>query len=302
MCRLHKDVGNGHEAFVRFPKPKAPAGAFLYAVSAIALLFSGRVLWVVGGQNIENLSAEKGYDKLLSQHWSEIMEWLAVNGFWLCLVTAMFIGGALALWANFAIQSAFGNRDQPAPIGVKTAPNSAVTPVYTPVALPPAPPKFSYPYPKAVLVAAFPAPSGSADSDGMIDMSAVIAVENRHNGPLNDCHVFVVSIAEGNNKTDINVELRSGKDRATNKPIGKFNLNKDGSKRWVFIHRDMKDKISNPPYLMRLITGDRVLNDNTQYVIAMELRSEYEHPTKVGIQVDIGVGKDIKITLLDQSV
>lgn len=89
---------------MRIPKPKSAPGLFLWFVTALAMALVGRIAWVLVGQNIENVSTERGYDKLLSRHLSEILGWLAVNGFWLSLTAAAVIGGAIALWVNVLLQ------------------------------------------------------------------------------------------------------------------------------------------------------------------------------------------------------
>lgn len=90
---------------MRIPKPKSAPGIFLWAITVAALALFFRIAWVVVGQSIEGVSTARGYDKLLSRHISDILGWLAVNGFWLSLVAASVIGGAIALWINVFLQS-----------------------------------------------------------------------------------------------------------------------------------------------------------------------------------------------------
>lgn len=89
---------------MRIPKPKSAPGLLLWGVTATAILALGRVVWVLVGQNIETVSADKGYDKFLLTRWPDIMAWLAENGFWLSLLAAAFLGAALALWAYVILQ------------------------------------------------------------------------------------------------------------------------------------------------------------------------------------------------------
>lgn len=90
---------------MRLPKPKSKPGILLYGVTFLCIATIARVLWVLVGQNIENVSTEKGFDKLLSKHWTEIMAWLGDNGFWLSLSAAALIGAMLALWVYVIVQS-----------------------------------------------------------------------------------------------------------------------------------------------------------------------------------------------------
>jgi hypothetical protein len=55
---------------MQLPRPKSAPGILLYFVTVTTLLLVGRVLWVLVGQNVEVVAAERGYDKLLSRHWS----------------------------------------------------------------------------------------------------------------------------------------------------------------------------------------------------------------------------------------
>ncbi len=101
-----------HEGFLmQLPKPKSLPGLLIYGFSAITLLLFGRIAWVLIGQNIETLSTEKGYDKLLSKHWTEIMAWLGENGFWLSLAFAFFLGATIALWINLGLQEWSSKRE-----------------------------------------------------------------------------------------------------------------------------------------------------------------------------------------------
>jgi hypothetical protein len=99
-------TGPLHDSDMRLPKPKSAPGILLYFISAAAFILVVRIAWVLVGQNVETVSAQKGYDKLLSRHWTAIMNWLAVNGFWLSLTTTAFLGAALALWAFVVLQPA----------------------------------------------------------------------------------------------------------------------------------------------------------------------------------------------------
>ncbi|API59033.1 hypothetical protein BSL82_06670 [Tardibacter chloracetimidivorans] len=88
---------------MQLPKPKSPPGIFLYLLSASAIAVALRVLWVLVGQNVETLSIEKGYDKLLSRHWSEVVAWMTENIFWLTVSSAGLVSGAVCCWVYAAL-------------------------------------------------------------------------------------------------------------------------------------------------------------------------------------------------------
>lgn len=164
-----------------------------------------------------------------------------------------------------------------------------------PAPMPPTQSEFNYPYKKAVLVAGFPTPTGSRDEAGMVEMHCAISVENRHGKTLRNCSVRVISLAARGVALPVDEDLRIGK-------LGRFDVLSNMPMRATFIRRDLKDRISKPPFLLRLLSHDLPLDDNTQYIMTLELRSEYEYPTNVAVQVDVFEIGGISVTLLDQSV
>lgn len=379
---------------MRLPKPKSGPGLLLYGVSLVALGLVGRVLWVLVGQNVETVSAEKGYDKLLARHWGEIMNWLGHNSFWLSLVTAAFLGGTLALWAYIALQAkealvphavapppieppskyenvnvtaairqstynaghAIGEGTAKAaelalpgirstllsikkhheiPIPALEAPTArknvevaskylveigpllsaghiaeakekaqeltgqSAAPRYVPVPPPPPPDKdgFDYPYPKAVLQLEIMHQRGqlSAQSDGipyLVETSLTLL--NKHKKTLRDCSILLREWTENGQRVEIGDLIKVGGETT-------FNV-ETNNKHFRFITRDISDKASKPPFLLRLGTRTVPLLENCQYVMALELQSRYPHPTLVGLQVDVGTGLEIALTILDQVV
>lgn len=92
-----------HDGGMQLPKPKSAPGIFLYGLAGLAGAF---LVWLFGDlalQNAENLATDKGYDKLLSHHWSEIVAWLAVNQFWLSMAASFLLGGTVCAWAYAAL-------------------------------------------------------------------------------------------------------------------------------------------------------------------------------------------------------
>lgn len=108
---------------MRIPKPKSAPGLLLYGATVASVFLFGRIVWVLVGQNIETVSSDKGYDKFLLARWSDIMGWLAENGFWLSLIGAALIGVTLALWAYVILQPSIAQiqLDEPAKIDEMTA-------------------------------------------------------------------------------------------------------------------------------------------------------------------------------------
>lgn len=294
---------------MRLPKPKSIPGLFLWALTAGALAVVGYLVTSLLAQNVENLSSERGYDKLLSKSWPFILAWVRDNMLVLATSASFLVGGAVCSWIYAALQARFGSAPEPEKWWVKKASpvvahreaEIEAAPVYTPVSHPEPSPKFDFAYPKALLSAEFPPPTGSADSDGMIEMSAVLTVRNLFNGTLESCSVHVVSITANDWVDKVDKPIRWGQPKGGNAP-GHFSMASNQALRRRFIFRDLKDHISRPPFVLHLVGGDYVLNDDTRYILAIELRSEYDHPTKVGVQIDVLTGKDIKVTKLAETL
>lgn len=389
---------------MRLPKPKSAPGILLYTITAAAALLLARILWVLIGQNVETVSAEKGYDKLLSRHWTEIMDWLGQNGFWLSLATAAFLGGTVALWAYIALQAKDASPPSPEPgsllpeepaksvhekyniqIAMGRSAKSAgfalgegsakaaelalpgitstllsikkhyglpipaldavrarenveaaakylieiapllngghidearekaaqlvsppPAPIYKPVTPAPTPAQreeFNYPYRKAVLQAEFPPGSRSGDGKGrIIGASYPIRVRNEHSALLRNCCAFLVALTEGSHRREIGSPLTVARDRQTKELTGQFDVAPSSPKQWTFVIRDMLDQVSKPPFLLRVVSGDIPLKGNERYILELELRSAYPHPTKLGVQLDTAEEGIVRVTLLDQSV
>lgn len=228
----------------------------------------------------------------------------------LATTTAFLVGGATCTWIYEGLSARFGSapirwdwlkrkRSLFLSLSTETAPPRS--PAYQPVVHPVPPPKFNFAYPKAVLSCEFAPPSGSADSDGMIEMSAVFIIKNLFKGPLKDCSVHLVSVSENGTIDAVDEQIRWGK-TGSGEASGFFDLGANQVLRRRFIFRDLKDRISNPPFVLHLLNRDYILRDRTQYILALELRSEYEHPTKVGVQIDIQQGGDIRITKLAETL
>src|SRR5690606_17839659 len=83
---------------------------------------------------------------------------------------------------------------------------------------------------------------------------------------------------------------------------GKFSLRPDQSRSFFLVTRDLKDIVSKPPFLLRLDGKTRPLNDNTKYVLTLDLHSEAQDVTRARIEIETRTGPDFSLTLLDQAV
>ena len=73
-------------------------------------------------------------------------------------------------------------------------------------------------------------------------------------------------------------------------------------KRLHLCTRDLKDIISRPPWLIHLEGQDLPLFDGDRWFVDLELRSNYEYPTKVRLVLDIDHGNAVGAGIVEQTV
>lgn len=175
------------------------------------------------------------------------------------------------------------------------------SPIAKPTPLPPVEkkPEFSYPYPKAVLQIAVKGEKGTRTAAaGRPPEKArwVFDIEKHHDADLRGCAAFVVGWTIEGHQIEINQNLKVGKAHT-------FDVLLKGCPRQaVLMARDISDQVSRPPFVMHLESGDVALSENTTYIVEIELRCAYPHPTVAHIQIDTGTGLDATIRLIDQAV
>lgn len=258
----------------------------------------------VFGEWFIHVADDKGWYRDAGQTWdrgvSAILSFL--SSAWL-LYPATFLAGIVGgLWADFVLAKRERTQGESSDIAtVRLAedgplPEHSGEPEYSPVD-PPAPaPQFNYPYKKAVMTADVMKPSKEADAPGVVSkVSTGLYIVNEHGKALKNCSVMLVRIRSDGKTSDVGVPLKTGDD-------GIFDLHPSARRGISFIRRDLRDRVSKPPFLLATAKGDIVLSDNTKHILILELRSEYDHPTKVGLQVAIGVKDDVTLTILGQSV
>ncbi len=118
--------------------------------------------------------------------------------------------------------------------------------------------------------------------------------------PLTSCGAFVVAIEYGRERSEVEAYLRSGRQGAD--ASEGFSLGAGQMKRLHLCTRDLKEIISRPPWLIHLVGRDWPLFDGCRWFVDLELRSNYEHPTKVRLALDTDHGKAVGAGIVEQTV
>lgn len=140
----------------------------------------------------------------------------------------------------------------------------------------------------------------SASSDRvLLSGGCHIDVRSTAKVPLASCGVFVVAVEGGQGRTEVGAYLRSGRQGAD---VGGFSLPAGQMKRLHLCTRDLKDIISRPPWLIHLEGRDLPLFDGDRWFVDLDLRSNYEHSTKVRLALDIDHGSAVGAGIVDQTV
>lgn len=133
------------------------------------------------------------------------------------------------------------------------------------------------PYRKAVLQIGEVKSSRSKTGSTFTNADCVIEIRNVTAITLLDCSVHLVRMDTANGMVEIDEAIRREK----------FALPANQSKRLTLVHRDLKDIVSRPPHLLRLASRDLPLVDGQSYSLEVELRSEYQYPTLVRLELDV---------------
>lgn len=140
----------------------------------------------------------------------------------------------------------------------------------------------------------------SASSDRvLLSGECHIDVRSTAKVALASCGVFIVAVENGHERAEVGVNLRSARQGTDAEG---FTLGAGQMKRLNLCTRDLKDIISRPPWLVRLEGQDWPLFDGDRWFIDLELRSNYEHPTKVRLALDIDQGNAVAVEIVEQTV
>lgn len=159
-----------------------------------------------------------------------------------------------------------------------------------------------YEYPKAVLQVALPKVMRMAHPDGQLSgVEGALVIKNDCYMDLKQCEIMLVSVTYQGISQTVMRPVRAGR-----KPGGemdsKFTIKRQSSRPIRLIHRDLVDVVSKPPFLLALLPDRMPLQGIGSYRLLLELQSEYEHPTRVNLEINIGHGPELEIILQDQSV
>jgi hypothetical protein len=157
-----------------------------------------------------------------------------------------------------------------------------------------------YEYPKAVLQIKKPDIMRSSKEGEITRVEGFLILRNECYTGLEQCQVLIVSMERDGIETTVMKALESGNTLITG-PTS-FTLGRSDEKRVRLVSRDLLDRVSRPPFLLATFPDRIPLTENTHYRLKVELRSEYEHPTRASVEILTGAHSALEIVLRDQSV
>jgi hypothetical protein len=159
--------------------------------------------------------------------------------------------------------------------------------------------EFDYPYRKAVLQAEVRVPVGTQEARAGHEphkATWVMTLVNKHSKPLHDCSVILFALGrEGEPLTEIEEPLRIGSEAT-------FTVDSKSPKNFPLLSRDISDTVTPAPFIMRTVSRQIPLADNTLYYAGLALHSRYPHPTIVFIMISTRTGLAARIELVRQWV
>ena len=227
----------------------------------------------------------------------EALSVIALDGIWQWVVPAGLALLVLAAWLNFKLPAwprlAASSNQLPPTEDERPETKFLIMP----------PPNwdeddgFNYPYPKAVLQAKMGKEHGTAEARAGEEahrLTIVMAVENKHTKPLRDCSAIVTSLTLPNGKTvDIGLPLTGG---------DKFDIDTRRPKHLPLLMRDISDKVTPEPFLLRTAGPGTRLKEGAHYLAHLELRSAYPHPTKIVVQINTGRKLAARAAIISQGL
>ena len=152
-----------------------------------------------------------------------------------------------------------------------------------------------YAYPKAVLKAEIDKPTGTRSAHSGQEphaMSIMMAIRNDHHKLLRDCSIILIGLTESGQFTQINEPLHAGNG-------GKFTVAAKQPYKFTFLSRDISDRITPHPFVLKLVDRELPLEEETVYVASMDLHSIYKWPTQVTARIETGKGLEAKVEIID---
>jgi hypothetical protein len=110
-----------------------------------------------------------------------------------------------------------------------------------------------------------------------------------------------ISTLQGHETIPIEAFCRTGRNRDKTFKTG-FALAAGHIQPLALIKRDLADIVSNPPFLLLTDKGEYPLEDNSEYHLHLELRSEAKYPTLVDLKIVTGVKDVLDVSITNQAV
>ena len=116
---------------------------------------------------------------------------------------------------------------------------------------------------------------GSSQGGHLRTTATSISLKNACPQELRECSVHLVSLFS--NEGTVLIDKPLSRKPFTMKPGQRRNL--------LLVGRNLADVVSRPPHLLRAADKRLVLKDGLTYRLTLELRSEYEFPTRVTLLI-----------------
>lgn len=153
---------------------------------------------------------------------------------------------------------------------------------------------FPEPYKRAALELKPPEVSKMSDGHAITDVEIALKIEGRQR--LQEGQIWLGELRCPGKTEALDALVRIGKGTT-------FQIAAAGrTASVVLVHRNLADLISCPPFVLLTDRGDYRLEEDTQYHLDLELRSEAKYPTKVTLLIHTGVGHEADAAIVSQTV
>jgi hypothetical protein len=155
---------------------------------------------------------------------------------------------------------------------------------------------FDYSYPKAVMQARIQKEVGTLEQRGDEPelLSIVMTVDNKHTTSLFDCSVVVTGLTCPDGEVvSLNVPFVNAEN---------FNLHPRQPRNLPIVTRDISDKVTPSPFLLRTQGSGVPLKENSRYFAHVELRCRYPYPTQLVIQIETQTALSARCAIIRQAI